>query len=499
MKRPGVLSVAAACLLMSACAHSRLRLELDVYRGDPAREIPLNPDQLVALRREIRNGLNSVDPDLARQHAMAHDLLDVYVEFACLHAVIVTGACDRADLKEVNDLLPGHLATLDQRAARVKALLLSADTSVVTYERLLSRATVPVDTMPAHPMTERVPARSDVENPTARLALQAAALRSGVTEAAESLRAFSRPPDTDFQHSLAEQWGDIGAAFDRNPQLADASATPAFTTQINVLRQRVVALASRLKAANPDLAATLLKAADATTDPRELTRSLTIIGKAVNSLPPGISASTPPALGLSRIVGNRELYDSQIDRLKDPADPVWRIVSAPENEWRWNQRFIRTWFYAEGKSDVIVVRDGPLDYRVQSASNNPSVLVESQLQISRAVTNAAITALGSASGVKLGQGGAKEPGTTPENVDDTAVETMARRNARVAEVQRLRAATNRTIQTQLRSIASELSAAPAQARQSQLLDRLQGLLKGYKEFLTAIGPEVSDAKTNKTP
>ena len=50
---------------------------------------------------------------------------------------------------------------------------------------------------------------------------------------------------------------------------------------------------------------------------------------------------------------------------------------------------------------MVVVRDSPIKYRVQDASNNPAALVQAQLGVSRAVADAAIQIAGATTGVPL--------------------------------------------------------------------------------------------------
>ena len=43
-----------------------------------------------------------------------------------------------------------------------------------------------------------------------------------------------------------------------------------------------------------------------------------------------------------------------VDRLQDPADPIWRTVSRPENQEKWHNTFTETYFYAEGNTSCVV-------------------------------------------------------------------------------------------------------------------------------------------------
>jgi hypothetical protein len=93
--------------------------------------------------------------------------------------------------------------------------------------------------------------------------------------------------------------------------------------------------------------------------------------------------------------------NSQLERLQNPGSAIWRVVTAPENSEKWNKKFNRTYFYAEGKSGVVIVRDSPIDFRIQEAANNPAALVQAQLGVSRAIADAAIQIAGAATGNPL--------------------------------------------------------------------------------------------------
>ncbi|MEI8631514.1 hypothetical protein P4S72_04080 [Vibrio sp. PP-XX7] len=96
----------------------------------------------------------------------------------------------------------------------------------------------------------------------------------------------------------------------------------------------------------------------------------------------------------AKIFSSIDLLNSQLARLQNAGSPIWRVVADPVNEKRWNTKFSETYFKAEGEAGVVVVRDSPIQYRVQQAHNNPAALVEAQLQISRAVANTAIQIAG---------------------------------------------------------------------------------------------------------
>jgi hypothetical protein len=118
-------------------------------------------------------------------------------------------------------------------------------------------------------------------------------------------------------------------------------------------------------------------------------------------LPDDITAKT----ALDELVRNSSRFTELIDRLQDAGDSVWRIVTDPANEAHWNSQPVGTRFYAQGNSSVVVVRHDPMRYDVHEATNDPVALIKGQLAISHAVTKAALTVAGAASGM---------PGLTPK-------------------------------------------------------------------------------------
>lgn len=130
-----------------------------------------------------------------------------------------------------------------------------------------------------------------------------------------------------------------------------------------------------------------------------------------------------------------DLLISQIDRLQNAGSPIWRIVTDPKNSKKWNKKFSKTYYYAQGNSGVVVVRDTPIKYRVQEATNNPAALVQAQLQVSRAVADAAIQIAGATTGVPLvsvnqaGGKNSKSDNATYQQQTDTLVTRKAKIDA----------------------------------------------------------------------
>ena len=205
-----------------------------------------------------------------------------------------------------------------------------------------------------------------------------------------------------------------------------------------------------------------------------------------NDLP--VTATSREALA-SLVTGTSRFLEV-IDRLQDPGDPIWRVITDPDNEAHWNERTVRTYFYAEGNAGVVIVRDSPLDLRVQSARNNPNALIKGQLEISRSVANAAISIAGAASGLPTDALASSSTGRETAGEVDTSPEDFATRAAKAEAWERQRALALTSLRNYLRSLATKIAELegdnPEELAQHSL--RLRSVLNSYKPRLS-IPPE----------
>ena len=103
----------------------------------------------------------------------------------------------------------------------------------------------------------------------------------------------------------------------------------------------------------------------------DIKKSVDAIAKVATDVPSSLGIGDRGATALNQLVQSTNLLYSQVDRLQDPADPIWRIVTDPENEAKWNTQFSESYFYAQGNSSIVVVRDTPMSFRVQRAPTTP--------------------------------------------------------------------------------------------------------------------------------
>ena len=178
---------------------------------------------------------------------------------------------------------------------------------------------------------------------------------------------------------------------------------------------------------------------------------------------------------------------NDITRIQNPADPAWRVVTSPKNAGNWHRHFTTNVFYAEGNSSVIVVRDSPIHFRIQRGNNNPTALVQSQLEISRSIADAAISVASTATGVPIPKpkAGAGTPDPANDSETPSATDSSVARKAAADETARVEAIAIRAFKAKLRSLREQLSAlGPAdQAKETQLMDSLQALLRA-QAYLT---------------
>lgn len=96
----------------------------------------------------------------------------------------------------------------------------------------------------------------------------------------------------------------------------------------------------------------------------------------------------------------RNFYNSQIDRLQDPADRALAMLITDENPKSWKV-VNEAKFHARGRTSVVAVRDRLGQFALKSADNSPGVLIAGQLGISRTIADGALQIYAAASGVPL--------------------------------------------------------------------------------------------------
>lgn len=165
---------------------------------------------------------------------------------------------------------------------------------------------------------------------------------------------------------------------------------------------------------------------------------------------------------------------SQIERLQDPADPAWKFLKNEKKNW--NTEFNKTYFKAIGDNSIVLVRDTPSSFRVQQANNDPSVVIENQLQISRAVSGAAISIAGAFIGVDppIGQ----QSPTDDESIYSVSLKT------KIEEQNKIRSRNLAALSASLEILKDELNQLdPADdTKKEELIKELKALMTAYYTY-----------------
>lgn len=206
------------------------------------------------------------------------------------------------------------------------------------------------------------------------------------------------------------------------------------------------------------------------------------------------------------------LVESQIDRLQNPADPAWRDVSDQNNEHYWNNEFTRTFFEAEGRTEVVIVRDRTGHFRIQHAKNDPTALIEGQLRISRVVAGGLLDIVAAAAGVtgvpgvsqavknvaekaKTGEAGDTTDTADPPADPAPATTTTTKPNAAAAKLRIAQiTALKKSLIAELTTVQSDISKLDKDTKEvpADQLAKIQALLEQYKPLLAPA--KAADAK-----
>jgi hypothetical protein len=213
------------------------------------------------------------------------------------------------------------------------------------------------------------------------------------------------------------------------------------------------------------------------------------IGLELESLRSDLPESATAQTALASLARNSSQFFELIDRLQDPGSPVWRIVTDPYNEEHWNKG-PSTEFFAEGNSSVVLVRNDPMRFDPHDATNNPTALIKGQLEISRAVADAAISVAGAAAGIGIPKptttGGTTSTGTdsSPSSDADAATE-FAKRKATAAEAEKRRDGYIRSLKADLAAMLTSLRTSDADSVSDSQKTQLAAVLSAYKTMFEA--------------
>lgn len=512
------LLTALFVLVFSAlgCASTQMKVELAIYDGKPTWQPMLTVEQVEAIQKALDELLASGQQLVEDREALAKDAFDAYEAYWQL-----LPDASSAHLEDLRKQLGAHLENLEASLPPFEKSVAKAEAAAEALPPLLGE----LETLEAKAAKEREdwgyrtkkrwrqePLASELDRVTLALKEQESDLRRAISAAQQAAQSLSSPPKTN--HALLSIWEAVRRSLGLETLIwlrsvrADryGESPEQFVANLEVVRDRIETIAKRIVDISERYAGegivlpTMPPAAGDRSKLATLSRSLRSVVADASTITGSLDAGGKSAMvTLSR---TSSLAFSQIDRLQDAGDPVWRRVSARENQHNWNTEFSETYFYAEGNASVVVVRDSPMAFRVQRGNNNPAALVRGQLTVSRSIADAAITIAGAAAGIPTGNLVSSAPvaddgtqsGTFARPTDDQiqASQTLAGRRAAASEAVRSRLVALRALDRNLADIRDRLEDANTDADRAVQVRRLRAVLQGLGARFAPAPPAAED-------
>lgn len=481
-------------LLLSNCASTKLTLHLDLYKEDPSIDTPLNDTQV----SQIYIGLASIEREtdsLKKDRIkLAENLMDTYDELYYITSKATRPNDSKENiLKETagfHEYLEQYKDKVEKKALNTKVLCNKTRNKLDSYLKItnpkVTSSEVKTDLNP-----------SDNEDQTKLPNVSKIEVIEGIKDVYKAFIELGGLMETNFEKTLIKNWPNISRMaseknlkniFDNEPKiLADLrQKIQNLSLTLEELSERRYSVSER---ASKDLneiigAMTISKSSD-------MKKSVDDIAKVVTAVPSAIGIGDRGATALNQLVQSTTLFYSQIDRMQDPADPIWRTITAPENEAKWNKEFSKSYFYAQGNSSIIIVRDTPMSFRVQRGTNNPTALIQGQLQISRALGNAALSIATATTGMPVSNMLDKdEPNNVALTKDSLSEsENLTRRKTISEQKYQLRARALRNLRINLKSIKEDLQKIDhekEQAEYNKLKTKFEAILDAHKQFFSGM-------------
>lgn len=449
--------------MLFGCASAKLKLDLAIYKEDPLRVEIVTANDIGKAQENIK-GLSGTIEGIARFRTdLAQGMFNVYGKYRLVAGQLRASNYTEADLASDLSILKSYLDEFKRYMEDTQVL---CNTNLQTtlgwlkkYGELLPATLGDTGTSAT---TETMIRKNRVLKAT----------RQAMNDLQRSLSSLSGPSDTKFEKTLQSLWPKTFARIESdqlkiwmdksgNKAVLDELCTKAGQVEKTLAEARKIHLV-----VNKDLD-NIMESLKQFDSPEQLVKAGNALAKEdMLNIRPGDNSYIEQAKRF-------DLWSSQIERLQDPADPVWRIVTDEQNKEKWNKKFSRTFFRAEGNTSVVVVRDSPMEFRVQQGSNNPAALVQAQLQVSRAIADAAITVVGATTGVNLAalpKPGDKSTGTDEAQIKES--DDLARRKAKVARAGEQRDLAIRRLSSNLRSLKEQIELTDDEQKIKRLLDVL---------------------------
>jgi hypothetical protein len=388
-KRSIILIIVA---VVAGCANSSLKMELSIYKDDPLFKNVITKDDLKGTRLYLDQVNSELDAVLQMELNAANEIYKVFDAYWMAQgqvAMLSSGKAydDAAQQSQADALVPlskrlrSYKQRLQIKASEVRSRLAQAN---ATYDGLIAILPKNLDAIDF--------TKSTYIGQVRRQQRQQQVLSIEVSKVHQSLNVIVNDPNDPFYESTKRRWKRISVLVESASYKKHLASTERLKLKKKIIEaaQQFNKVTSTLVSVRTEMSASI-KLAINSNEP------LALIDKMMDN--PTIYQYS--AQEETRMLQAVDLLNSQLDRFQNSSSPVWRIVTDPKNEKKWNTEFSKTYFYAEGDAGVVIVRDSPIKYRVQEASNNPAALVQAQLQVSRAVADAAIQIAGARTGIPL--------------------------------------------------------------------------------------------------
>ena len=504
-----------ASLIASRLTSSSLTVSVDLYDEDPRLIAPMPLDTAFQLIDDIQQLGAAAKEKTARRHQLATLAWEAY------RATTECAAMDSRDVslaymtytKSVQDreaTLTGPFKNardgLNDYIRQYKAAYGVASTEFETCERYriaseATRESLSLSSAACRPVeltkkVERLGEEWILRRLPPELHAAEAATRNAVSEAVSAYSTFAGPVgnSTDAQSNTGPQiddftvpWAQLRARLNTSLETAQRGGfrveEQRIVSAIQILNAKVSEFTEAIKRIEPDRIVTSEVArVRSAGSPKNLLDSTVRIAVELEALRADLPDSASARTALAGLAANATRFIELIDRLQDPGNPVWRIVTDPANEQHWNVESVQTRFYAEGKSHVVMVRNDPMRFDVQEGTNNPAALIKGQLEITRAIANAAIGVLGASTGLPVRKpttaGDTESPASAAES---SAAEDFAQRKATADEAAQARERAIRGLSLELANVLSNLTTDDDTSLPMQRA-RLGAILSAYKSI-----------------
>lgn len=477
--------------LAAGCASSSLKIDLALYRGDPSSAVGTTENDIAKI-------VNRTTTVVTRGRKLANDansridtVEDVYKAYDIVFRARTKSERPGISEEELNDQLSSYVEIKNRYVIALQPLAIQLPPLLDKLDTALIRIRAAAEAFALDPALAKHTDDLEARKKELRLSFTAvqALLSLLDTDTPTNFISLLNVVAEDFKKWIAGTLGKKTGSVVGSPAVLDTEA------------QRKASVMREIKKAARILDG-LAKRSGIYLSPT--TPDVMDVGTAMAKILESLGAKNQESDILAREIVSDTLFRSmqEFESLHNAADPRWRVVRDPRNASKWIEQKSQVAFYSEGNNSVVVVRDRPDDFRVQSGSNNPTQLVRSQLEISRAVGSAAIAIGGAALGShKLGLGQSGRPaGTAPSDDGIADSEKLAADIARTSEESRLRRVMLDDLRTSSRRLEEELDAAGADlAKLSVVKDKLNALLGAAVTMLPSPPPPTPTSPVSPTP